>query len=90
MARTKLTPVQIFNPYKFRTTRNAAANTGNAAFAVVALAYFAQAIASAEFFLDYPSYTAFIFVVTLRDLYRIFDPQYGHRTRFPINSSETL
>ena len=32
----KVTPVQFYNPYKFRASRNAAANTGNGAFAVIA------------------------------------------------------
>lgn len=35
MARTKVTPVQILNPYKFSVRRAAAANSGNAAFAKI-------------------------------------------------------
>jgi hypothetical protein len=36
MAETKVTPLESNNPYKFRAYRNAAANTGNNDYAVVA------------------------------------------------------
>lgn len=36
MAETKVSPAEINNPYKFRAYRNAAANTGNGVYALVA------------------------------------------------------